>query len=168
MAINSNVCLHFFTFILMMTGTFNRKVIFWAQVGNRCIYTAANWEATESPTTPSLQIWMFLKKFVSLVCSCTSTVRWSNLGPPYTAIHCDLVESVQRFAGKLWLKSLDIGYPEKLGSLNLPSLESRSTQVDTTSQIYEYPSSLPRGPFNTSRLYIISILLVICSQPLIL
>ena len=43
---------------------------------------------------------------------------------PYTAKDCDLVESVQRFAGRVCLKSWDIGYPEILNSLNLPSLET--------------------------------------------
>ena len=44
---------------------------------------------------------------------------------PYTAKDCGLVESVQRFAGRVCLKSWDIGYPEILNCLNLPSLETR-------------------------------------------
>ena len=32
--------------------------------------------------------------------------------PIYTAKDCDLDESVQRFAGRVYLKSWDIGYPE--------------------------------------------------------
>ena len=42
-----------------------------------------------------------------------------------TSKDCDIVENVQRFAGRVCLKSWDIGYPKILGSLNLQSLETR-------------------------------------------
>lgn len=60
---------------------------------------------------------MPLKNYVSLVCP-----RLEYADPiwnPFTAKDCEVVESVQRFACKVCLKSWDIGCPEILDSLNL-------------------------------------------------
>ena len=57
---------------------------------------------------------------------------------PYTAKDCDLVESVQRFAGRVCLKSWDI---EILNSLNLPSLETRR-KVQKLTLLYKFVNNL--------------------------
>ena len=64
---------------------------------------------------------------------------------PYTAKDCDLVESVQRFAGRVCLKSWDIGYPEILNSLNLPSLETRR-KVQKLILLYKFVNNLALFP----------------------
>ena len=64
---------------------------------------------------------------------------------PYTAKDCDLVDSVQRFAGRVCLKSWDIGYPEILNSLNLPSLETRR-KVQKLILLYKFVNNLALFP----------------------
>ena len=64
---------------------------------------------------------------------------------PYTAKDCDLTESVQRFAGRVCLKSWDIGYPEILNSLNLPSLETRR-KVQKLTLLYKFVNNLAVFP----------------------
>ena len=61
------------------------------------------------------------KTYVSLVCPHLEYAV--PIWDPYTAKNCDLVENVRRFAGRVCLKSWDVGYSEILDSLNLPSME---------------------------------------------
>ena len=90
-----------------------------------------------------MQIPMSLKNFVSLV---RPHLEYAvPIWDPYTAKDCDLVESVQRFAGRVCLKSWDIGYPEILNSLNLPSLETRR-KVQKLILLYKFVNNLALFP----------------------
>ena len=86
---------------------------------------------------------MSLKKlYVSLVI-CTHLEYAVPIWDPYSAKDCNLLESVQRFAGRVCLKSWDIGYPEILNS-NLPSLETRWKVQKLT--LYKFVNNLAVFP----------------------
>ena len=70
---------------------------------------------------------------------------------PFTAKDRDLLESVQRFASRVCLKTWDREYTEMLSSLNLPSLESRRKTLKL-SLLYKIVNNLtvfPEAPLTS-------------------
>ena len=97
-------------------------------------------------------------------CSDTSTLRKlyislvrphmeyaCSIWDPFSAKDRDILEGVQRFAGRVCLKNWNYGYPEMLNLLSLPTLETRR-KVAKLSMMYKIVNNLVVFPESSALL----------------